>query len=160
MLFSIDPGNIGWQAPNPLKRETNIMTERTGRCLCGAVSFKLVTEPLATRICWCRDCQHLAANGSVNLLVPTDGLSFSGVLSEYTKIADSGDEVTRQFCPKCGAPVRQILQPSRVPGGSRGNLDDPSSIQPSMNIWAASAPGWACLDPALEREERQPMPPK
>ena len=37
---------------------------------------------------------------------------------------------------------------------------DPSSIQPSANIWAASAPGWACLDPALERVERQPMPPK
>ena len=36
------------------------MTERTGRCLCGAVSFKLVAEPLATHLCWCRDCQHLA----------------------------------------------------------------------------------------------------
>jgi len=118
------------------------MTERTGRCLCGAVSFKLVTEPLATRICWCRDCQHLAANGSVNLLVPTDGLHFSGVLSEYTKIADSGDEVTRQFCPKCGAHLfakssnRPEFQVVRA-----GNLDDPSSIQPSANIWAASAPG-------------------
>ena len=97
----------------------------------------------------------------MNLLVPADGLSFSGVLSEYTKIADSGDEVIRQFCPKCGAHLfakasnRPDLRVVRA-----GNLDDPSSIQPSTNIWAASAPGWACLDPALERVERQPVPPK
>ena len=137
------------------------MTERTGRCLCSAVSFKLVTEPLATRICWCRDCQHLAANGSVNLLVHADGLTFSGVLSEYTKTADSGDEVTRQFCPKCGAHLfaKSSSRPEfRVVRA--GNLDDPSSIHPSMNIWTASAPSWACLDPTLERVERQPLPPK
>jgi hypothetical protein len=41
-----------------------------------------------------------------------------------------------------------------------GNLDEPSSIQPSMNIWADSAPAWACLDPTLERVDRQPLPPK
>jgi hypothetical protein len=41
-----------------------------------------------------------------------------------------------------------------------GNLDEPSSIQPTTNIWAASAPDWACLDAALERVERQPTPPK
>ena len=79
------------------------MTERTGRCLCGAVSFKLDAEPLATRVCWCRDCQHLAANGSVNLLVSTDALSIVGVLAEHTQKADSGNEVTRQFCPNCGS---------------------------------------------------------
>ena len=137
------------------------MTERTGRCLCGAVSFKLATEPLATRLCWCRDCQHLAANGTVNMLVAADGLSVSGTLSEHTKTADSGNEVTRQFCPACGTHLfaKSSARPAfRVVRA--GNLDDPSSVQPSVNIWAASAPSWACLDPALERVEQQPLPPK
>ncbi|MER2529495.1 MAG: GFA family protein [Candidatus Competibacter denitrificans] len=135
------------------------MTERTGRCLCGAVSFTLAAEPLAARICWCRDCQHLAANGSVNLLVRTDDLVVSGPLSEYTKKADSGDDVTRQFCPNCGTHLfgkvatRPQFRVVRV-----GNLDDPSSIKPDMNIWVASAPRWACLDPTLERVEHQPQP--
>lgn len=137
------------------------MTERTGHCLCGAVSFKIVAEPLATRVCWCRDCQHLAANGSVNLLVPADALTISGTLAEYTKTADSGNVVTRQFCPSCGT---QLFSKSTARPQLRvvraGNLDEPSSIQPSMNIWAASAPSWACLDPALERVEQQPLAPK
>jgi hypothetical protein len=92
---------------------------------------------------------------------PQTDSSFSGVLSEYTKTADSGDEVTRQFCPKCGTHLfgKSSNRPEfRVVRA--GNLDEPSSIQPNMNIWVASAPGWACLNPAIERVERQPMPPK
>jgi hypothetical protein len=137
------------------------MTERTGRCLCGAVVFKIDAEPLLTRVCWCRDCQHLAANGSVNLLVPAEALSVSGALAEYTKTADSGNEVTRQFCPACGT---QLFAKSSARPQFRvvraGNLDEPSSVQPSMNIWASSAPVWACLDPALERVEQQGLPPQ
>jgi hypothetical protein len=137
------------------------MTERTGRCLCGAVSFKLAAAPLVTRICWCRDCQHLAANGTVNMLVATDQLTISGALSEHTKPADSGNEVTREFCTTCGTHLfaRSAARPQfRVVRA--GNLDDPSSVQPSVNIWASSAPRWACLDLALERIEQQPTPPK
>ncbi len=137
------------------------MSERTGRCLCGAVSFKLATEPLVTRVCWCRDCQHLAANGTVNMLVPAEALTVSGPLSEHTKKAESGNEITRQFCSICGTHLfakssgRPQFRVVRV-----GNLDEPSSVHPSMNIWTSSAPGWACPDPALERVEQQPPPPK
>ncbi len=135
--------------------------ERNGHCLCGAVSFRLAAEPLATRICWCRDCQHLAANGTVNLLVPAEALTVSGALAEHSKTAASGNLVTRMFCPSCGThlfamssarPQFRVLR--------AGNLDDPSSIKPSVNIWASSAPAWACLDPALDRVDQQPAPPK
>lgn len=137
------------------------MTERTGHCLCGAVSFKLATEPLTIRVCWCRDCQHLAANGTVNLLVPADGLTVSGSLSEYTRTAASGTEVICQFCPSCGTHLfAKISARPQFRVVRAGNLDEPSTIQPSMNIWAGSAPSWACLDPALERVEQQPLPPK
>jgi hypothetical protein len=136
------------------------MTERTGRCLCGAVHFKLAADPLATRLCWCRDCQHLAANGTVNLIVAADALTMSGALAEHTKAADSGSLVTRQFCPTCGTHLFALssARPQfRVVRA--GNLDDRSTIQPSVNIWAGSAPGWACLDTTLERVEKQPVPP-
>lgn len=134
-----------------------MMTERRGRCLCGAVSFRLTAEPLVTRVCWCRDCQHLAANGAVNMLVSTESLLITGALSEHIKIADSGNEITRQFCSKCGSHLfaKSTARPQlRIVRA--GNLDDPSSIRPIMNIWVSSAPAWACLDTRLEKVEYQP----
>lgn len=136
------------------------MPQRSGRCLCGAVGFTLTADPLVVRVCWCQDCQHLGANGTVNMLVATSALTFSGPLSEHKKTADSGNEITRQFCPACGSHLFAMsdARPQfRVVRA--GNLDDPSSIRPSMNIWASSAPSWACLDMALDRVDHQPMPP-
>ena len=136
------------------------MTERTGHCLCGAVSFTLASDPVVVRLCWCRDCQHLAANGTVNMLVATEALAVSGALAEHTKTADSGNAVTRSFCPTCGTHLfaRSSARPQfRVVRA--GNLDEPSSIRPTMNIWTSSAPEWACFNHELERTERQPQPP-
>ena len=135
--------------------------ERTGRCLCGAVQFKLTAEPQLARVCWCKDCQHLAANGTVNFMVPTEALSFTGEVSEFRKLAASGNELTRQFCPNCGSHLfahssaRPHLRVVRV-----GNLDEPSSVSPMMNIWASSAPAWACMDQSLQRHEQQAPTPQ
>jgi hypothetical protein len=136
------------------------MTERTGQCLCGAVRFRLTTEPLTTRVCWCRDCQRLSANGVVNMLVPTDAIQASGHLSEFTRTADSGNTIRQRFCPTCGSPVfaNSSARP-QVTAVRAGALDDPSSVRPTMNIWCSSAPAWACLDSGLEQLERQPAPP-
>ena len=94
------------------------------------------------------------------MLVATTALSYYGLLSEHTKVAASGNEITRQFCPQCGihlfakSSARPQLRVVRV-----GNLDDPSSVTPETNIWASSAPTWACLDQTLTRVEQQPAPP-
>jgi hypothetical protein len=136
------------------------MTERTGRCLCGAVRFRLSAEPLATRVCWCRDCQRISANGMVNLLIPTAAIEISGQLSEYVRTADSGNKIRQRFCPSCGSPLfaNSSARP-QVTAVRVGTLDEPSSVRPTTNIWCSSAPAWASLDPNLERLERQPPPP-
>lgn len=137
------------------------MTERNGQCLCGAVRYRLTAEPVASRVCWCRDCQHIASNGTVNLMVPTEALEISGELSEFTNTVDSGNQVRRRFCPICGSQLfaNSSARPQYT-GVRVGTLNDPSSIQPTMNIWASSAPKWACLDPALECVEQQPQTPQ
>lgn len=136
------------------------MTIRTGHCLCGAVRFTVEADPIAVRVCWCRDCQHIAPNGTVNMLTHSASLHVTGTLAEHTKVAASGNEVTRQFCPTCGTHLfaRSNARPQFVVIRV-GNLDEPSSVQPTVNIWVASAPQWACLDAALTRVEQQPLPP-
>lgn len=133
------------------------MQERTGGCLCGQVRYRIAAEPVVARVCWCRDCQYLAANGTANAIFPTAGITVTGTLSQHSKTATSGNTVTRKFCPECGCHV--LGESSGRAGFSvvrLGTLDDPSSIRPVANIWAASAPGWACLDPQLERFPGQP----
>jgi hypothetical protein len=137
------------------------ITERTGRCLCGDIRYRLTADSVVSRICWCRDCQHLSSNGTVNLLVPSVAIELSGTPAEFHSTANSGNGVCRRFCARCGSHLfsdstgRPGLTVVRV-----GTLDNPSSVRPSANIWSASAPAWACLDAALERVEAQPSPPK
>lgn len=149
------------QSPTVSINRENHMTERNGHCLCGAVRFHLSAEPLVTRVCWCRDCQHISANGTMNLLVPTAALDISGQLSEFARTAASGNEIRQRFCPSCGCHL--FANSSARPQFTvvrAGTLEDPSSVRPTMNIWSSSAPAWACLDPALERVEQQPAPPQ
>ena len=137
------------------------MTEMTGRCLCGSVQYRVLAEPIATRVCWCRDCQRIAANGTVNVLVPSTALESSGTLSEYVCTADSGNRTCRKFCPGCGSHLFAVTSARpQFTVVRAGTLDDPSAVRPRMNIWSTSAPAWACLDGALERIERQPAPPQ
>ena len=137
------------------------MTERTGSCLCGQVQYRLSAEPVISRICWCRDCQHIAGNGTANAIFPTSAIDITGTTRDYTSTSDSGNQVRRRFCPQCGCHLfadstgRPQLTVVRL-----GTLHDPSSIVPVANIWAASAPVWACLDARLDRIDKQPLPPQ
>lgn len=136
------------------------MNQRTGSCLCGAVRYRITGEPIAARTCWCHDCQRLAANGTVNAIFPSAAIDIDGTTSEFAGTAASRNQLRRRFCPRCGSHL--FAESSGRPGFTVvrvGTLDDPSSIRPTANIWSASAPAWACLDPALERVERQPLPP-
>ncbi|RFC35813.1 MAG: hypothetical protein DID90_2727554314 [Candidatus Nitrotoga sp. LAW] len=133
------------------------MSERAGSCLCGEVTYKVSSDPIAARICWCKDCQKLSANGTANILVLTDSITSTGKLSEFQKTADSGNIITRKFCPKCGTHVyaNSSVRPQFTVIRA-GTLSDPSSITPTMNIWNSSAPSWACLNASLEQVDKQP----
>lgn len=135
-------------------------TERTGACLCGHIRYRVRGEPLGARVCWCRDCQRIAANGTVSAVFPADALEVTGEPAEYLRPGGSGNTVRRRFCPRCGC---HLFADTAAYGGvvvvRIGTLDDPSSIEPKANIWSSSAPAWACLDPELLRVEKQPAPP-
>ena len=137
------------------------MSSRSGSCLCGAVTYQVEGEPLTARICWCRTCQKFSANGTVNAIFPRAAIDPKGELSCYESPADSGNLISRHFCAKCGTQL--FANSSAFPQFRAlrvGTLDEPSSIKPQVNIWASSAPEWACLDASLKSEARQPAPPQ
>lgn len=133
-------------------------TDIQGGCMCSAVRFRSTAAPLATRYCWCRTCQHIAAgNATVNVVFPSAAVTIEGETGEFEVVADSGNRMRRRFCPQCGiqlfseAEARPHLIIVRA-----GALDDPNIVEPSSVIWTASAPRWACIDPELEQFPGQP----
>ena len=136
-----------------------LMQVRTGSCLCGQIKFRVMGQPLVCRLCWCRDCQHIAGNGTANAIFPTEAIEIDGEPAEFINTAESGNQVRRRFCSKCGSHLfadntgRLGLTVVRL-----GTLQDPSSISPEANIWVLSAPRWACLNSALTNFEKQPQP--
>lgn len=132
----------------------------TGGCLCRAVRYTVASEPIATRICWCRDCQYFAAGGAtVNVVFPASAVSLTGPLRTWSSTADSGNRMHRQFCERCGTPVTSASEarPHLIILRA-GTLDDPEIARPSLTIWTDSAPSWACIHEALPRTPQQPPP--
>lgn len=124
----------------------------TGQCFCGQVRLTIDAEPLGARMCWCRDCQRIASgSATVNVLFPEHAVQYDGDITTITKVADSGNTVERGFCPVCGSQMySKTVEPSGLPIRIRaGTLNDPELMAPTAIIWAASAPSWAMLDPAL-----------
>jgi hypothetical protein len=136
------------------------MMEITGGCLCKAVRYKVTAAPIATRMCWCRVCQYLAAgNATVNTCFPTNAITIDGELTDYRSTADSGNVMHRRFCPTCGtAMFSEAESRPHLIFVRSGTLDDPEVAKPAATIWVSSAPSWACINEDLPRVERQPPP--
>ena len=116
-----------------------------GGCRCGAVRYESSVDALATVHCHCRDCQYASGGAfSTVVVVPADALAITGETSAYSVTAESGEQVTRRFCPTCGSPLFSEL--SANPGikvVKAGSLDDPGLLQPSSHAWTKSAQPWS-----------------
>jgi len=132
--------------------------KRTGGCRCGAVRYTLDAEPVATRLCWCRDCQYWATgNAAVNIIVPRAAVSVTGTPRAWDSLADSGHHMRRSFCGECGAQLFSEARENAMFMVIRvGTLDDAGDIRPDTVIWTDSAPPWASIDPVLKAFPRQP----
>lgn len=137
------------------------MKKHTGGCLCKQVRFEITADPIAMRMCWCRDCQYFAAgNATVNVVFPSEALRIlQGELRDYESAADSGNRMHRRFCPACGTHLFSAAESRpHLVIVRNGALDETELLKPGATIWTASAPGWACIDESLPMHEGQPPP--
>jgi hypothetical protein len=134
----------------------------TGKCLCGAVRYRITAEPIVTRACWCRLCQYLGAgSGTVNTCFPSESVSIEGRLSDYVSVADSGARMHRRFCGICGTQMFSAAESRpQLLFIRAGTLDTPELVRPAATIWTAAAPSWACIDAQIPSFAGQPPPPR
>lgn len=123
----------------------------TGKCLCGAVTYRYEGEPIVTAHCHCEDCRRTSGTGhSTHVVIKEENFTLSGKLKGYGHPADNGTIVTRYFCPTCGAPIHSTNEV--MPGIimlRASSLDDLDSITPSMHVYTKRAAKWDQPDTAL-----------
>ena len=129
-----------------------------GGCLCGAVRYECSADQLFMGTCNCRDCQK-AGGGAYDACIglPAVALKITGQVKYHDPKAESGNTLTRGFCPDCGA--RLFSKTSGVPDLAMitaGSLDNPSQYKPSMDIYTASAQPWDYMNPALPKFPKMP----
>ena len=133
-------------------------TEFTGSCLCGAISYKAVGRPEIGGHCHCLDCRKTSGTGhGSHAVMPEQAVDIKGNPSRYDKPADSGNMVSRYFCPTCGGPVYSTN--SGMPGMvflRASSLDDPEVFTATMIVYTRSAPSWDVMDPGLPAFETMP----
>jgi|SRR5215475_5005315 len=85
------------------------------------------------------------------------GLKITGAVKYYDTKADSGNTLSRGFCPECGASL--FGKTSAMPDLAMitaGSLDDPSLYKPTLDIFTASAQPWDHMNPALAKFPKMP----
>ena len=106
-----------------------------GGCLCGAVRYSIVGEPVFQLYCYCTDCRRVSGtDGYAAYVVQRSDLTLDqGEPTSFSVTAKSGRTNTRNFCGKCGSRLWADLELgfASVAGGS---LDDPEVFQPGREF--------------------------
>ena len=133
-------------------------TSFSGGCLCGAVRYQSNSAPVSGGHCHCVDCRKSSGTGhGSHVIASDDDFSLSGELRFYEVPADSGNIVSRGFCPTCGSAV--LSRNSGMPGivfPRASSLDDPEVFQPQMIVYASRAPSWDVMDSELPAFDTMP----
>lgn len=127
----------------------------TGGCNCGAIRYEISAEPIMAGHCQCRDCQHMSGTGHASHVgFPRGAVKLQGKATHWEKTADSGNRVTRAFCPTCGSPV--YSNSSGMPDFFIVEAASLVRSKPQMVVYASSAFAWDHVDPTLPRFEKMP----
>jgi len=123
------------------------MSERTGGCACGAVRYRLRSEPLIVHCCHCLNCQRQTGSAfAVNLVIEADRVE---LLAEEPVAVDAprddGGAESIYRCPTCQVAVYSVYgQPTAffIRGGT---LDEPSTLVPDVHIYVRSKVDWVTI---------------
>jgi hypothetical protein len=128
---------------------------REGGCACGAVRYRLTSEPLFTHCCHCLNCQRQTGSAFViNLLIEADRVELLAGEPQPVEVPrDDGSTQRISRCPNCQVAVFSDYGRAEVLFVRGGTLDQPREITPDVHIFTKSKVSWVTLPesvPAFE----------
>ena len=132
--------------------------DAAGGCQCGAVRFAVKGRPIRMAQCHCRDCQQASGTGHMsNAIFRAEDVTVAGRTASYASAADSGNTLTRHFCPVCGS--RLFLVTSARPDMmvmAAGAFDDSRWFRPQVVLFTKRRPAWDLIDETVPQFEGMP----
>ena len=128
---------------------------REGGCSCGAVRYRLASDPLVVHCCHCLNCQRQTGSAFVvNLLIESDRVEvLAGAPQPVDVPRDDGSTQQILRCPTCHVAMWSHYGRPEVSFVRAGTLDDPSGVAPDVHIYTRSKVGWVAIPesvPAFE----------
>jgi hypothetical protein len=122
-------------------------TTREGGCSCGAVRYRLTSDPLFTHCCHCLSCQRQTGSAFViNLLIESDRVEVvAGTPQPVDVPRDDGSSQRIYRCPDCQIAVFSSYGHPGISFVRGGTLDEPSGFSPDVHIFTRSKLGWVAL---------------
>ena len=134
----------------------------TGKCFCGAISFKALVDPTRVIVCHCADCQIFSgAPFRAVLPTPASNVNVTGTAKHYVKVAESGNRRRQAFCGECGT----HLWATEGDGEPKtmnlrlGCIEERDQLAPAAQIWGHSAAPWLDQLPLIPVHEKGLMSP-
>ena len=120
---------------------------REGGCSCGAVRYRLASDPLFVHCCHCLNCQRQTGSAFVvNVLIESDRLEITKGEPQPVEVPrddGSAQEVFR--CPACQVALYSLYGRPVVAFVRAGTLDDPATVSPDVHIFTRSKLPWVVL---------------
>ena len=124
---------------------------REGGCACGALRYRLASEPMFIHCCHCLYCQCQTGSAFVvNLLIEANRVHILTGTTRPVDVPRDDGSVQRIFrCADCQVAVFSEYDRREVRFVRGGTLDDPSDITPDVHIFTRSKVGWVTLPQAV-----------
>jgi hypothetical protein len=129
--------------------------EAEGGCACGAVRYRLASDPLFVHCCHCLNCQRQTGSAfAINLLIEAERVELLKAPPQPVEVPRDDGSVQRIFrCSRCQVAVFSEYNRPSVWFVRGGTLDDPARVKPDVHIYTRSKVGWVTLPagtPAFE----------
>ena len=122
-------------------------TRLEGGCSCGAVRYRLLSEPMFVHCCHCLNCQRQTGSAFVvNLLIEGDRVEVVEGEPQPVEVPRDDGSSQRIFrCPACQVAVFSEYTRPEVWFVRGGTLDDPAQVSPDVHIYTRSKLGWVAI---------------
>jgi hypothetical protein len=117
-----------------------------GGCACGAVRYRLMSDPLFVHCCHCLNCQRQTGSAFViNILIEADRVEL--LAGEPQVVAVPRTRGTQKIwrCPTCQIALFSRYTSPGVHFVRAGTLDDPAAVSPDVHIFTRSKLPWVEL---------------